>query len=97
MYKLANDFKEYQEEEPSERDPALTDLLIQERFEYFDELSKPGVFGALRDDPEARDEVFNWLWDPGKIKAWADVRSIPRILADPEARELASTRATTMR
>ena len=88
MYDLALQFKEYQEEE-QERDSTVTDLLIQERFEYFDELSKPGVFGALSSDPDARDEVFNWMWD-GKFKAWADVRSVPKILADPTARAQAN-------
>ena len=88
MYDLAVQFKEYQEEE-QERDPALVDLQIQERFEYFDELSKPGVFGSLKNDPDARDEVFDWMWD-GKFKAWIDVRQVPKILADPVARKQAN-------
>ena len=88
MYDLALQFKEYHEEE-QERDSTVTDLLIQERFEYFDELSKPGVFGAIRNDPDARDEVFEWMWD-GKFKAWADVRSVPKILTDPVARAQAN-------
>ena len=88
MYNLALQFKEYHEEE-QERDTTVTDLLIQERFEYFDELSKPGVFGSLSKDPDARDEVFEWMWD-GKFKAWADVRSVPKILADPVARAQAN-------
>ena len=88
MYDLAVQFKEYQEEE-QERDPTQTDLLIQERFEYFDELSKPGVFGAVKNDPDARDDVFDWMWD-GKFKAWADVRQVPKILADPVARKQAN-------
>ena len=89
MYDLALQFKEYHEEE-EERDPTSVDLLIQERFEYSDELSKNGVFGPLRDDPEARDEVFDWLWD-GKFKAWVDVRQVPKILNDPEARKQANS------
>ena len=89
MYDMALQFKEYHEEE-QERDPTTVDLLIQERFEYFDELSKPGVFGAVRNDPDARDEVFDWMWD-GKFKAWADVRQIPKILIDPEARKQANS------
>lgn len=88
MYDLALQFKEYQEEE-QEQDPVLVDLRIQERFEYFDELSKNGVYGPLRDDPDVRDEVFNWMWD-GKFKAWADVRQVPKILVDPEARKQAN-------
>ena len=88
MYDIALQFKEYHEEE-QERDSTVADLLIQERFEYFDELSKPGVFGAIRSDPDARDEVFEWMWD-GKFKAWADVRSVPKILADPVARAQAN-------
>ena len=88
MYDLALQFKEYHEEE-RERDPTVTDLLIQERFEYFDELSKPGVFGSISEDPDARDEVFEWMWD-GKFKAWADVRSVPKILADKVARAQAN-------
>ena len=89
MYKLALQFKEYHEEE-QERDSTSVDLLIQGRFEYFDELSKNGVFGPLRDNPDARDEVFDWLWD-GKFKAWADVRQVPKILNDPEARKQANS------
>ena len=84
MYDLALQFKEYHEED-QDRDPTVTDLLIQERFEYFDELSKPGVFGSISKDPDARDEVFEWVLD-GKFKAWADVRSVPKILADKVAR-----------
>ena len=88
MYDLALQFKEFHEEDRG-RDSTIVDLLIQERFEYFDELSKPGVFGALRSDPDARDEAFEWMWD-GKFKAWADVRSIPKILADPIAHKQAN-------
>ena len=88
MYDLALQFKEYQEEE-REQDPVLVDLRIQERFEYFDELSKNGVYGPLRDDADARDEVFDWMWD-GKFKAWTDVRQVPKILVDPEARKQAN-------
>ena len=88
MYDLALQFKEYQEEE-REQDPVMVDLRIQERFEYFDELSKGGVFGPLRDDPDTRDEVFDWMWD-GKFKAWTDVRQIPKILVDPVARKQAN-------
>jgi hypothetical protein len=47
------------------------------------------VWGSLKDDPDARDEVFQWLWD-GKFKAFADVRSVPKILGDPEARKHAN-------
>ena len=83
MCRLALEFKEYQEEE-QERDPTVTDLLVQERFEYFDELSKPGVYGSINKDPDARDEVFDWMWD-GKFRAWTDVRSVPKILADKVA------------
>ena len=88
MYDLALQFKEYHEEDQN-RDPTVTDLLIQERFEYFDELSKPGVFGSISKDPDARDEVFEWVWD-GKFKAWADVRSVPKILVDKAARTQAN-------
>jgi len=88
MYDLALQWKEYQEEE-KEQDPTMVDLLIQERFEYFDELSKPGVFGVISRDPDMRDEVFDWMWD-GKFKAWTDVRMVPRILADPVARKQAN-------
>ena len=88
MYRLALEFKEYHEEQ-QERDPTWVDLQIQGRFEYFDELSKSGVFGSLRNDPDARDEVFNWLWD-GKFKAFPDVRQVPKILDDPVARKQAN-------
>lgn len=83
MYDLAGMFKEYHEED-HDRTEVEVDLQIQDRFEYFDELSKPGVWGVLEDDPDSRDKVFDWLWD-GKFKSFADVRSVPRILADPEA------------
>lgn len=83
MYDLAMDFKEYHEEE-RHRDGVEVDLKIQEKFEYFDEMSKPGVWGALKSNPDARDEVFCWLWDD-KFKSWADVRKVPQILADPVA------------
>ena len=45
--------------------------------------------GALKNDPDARDEVFNWLWE-GKFQAWPQVRFVPKILADPVARKLAN-------
>ena len=88
MFDLSSEFKEYHEEE-HDREEVEVDLKIQDSFEYFDELSKPGVWGALKHDPDARDEVFNWLWD-GKFKAFADVRSVPKILDDPEARRQAN-------
>jgi hypothetical protein len=88
MYDLALQFKEYEEEEHN-RAAVDVDLRIQEKFEYFDELSKPGVWGSLKADPDARDEVFQWLWD-GKFKAFPDVRLVPKILADPVARRQAN-------
>jgi hypothetical protein len=88
MYDLAAQFKEYHEEEHN-RPGEDVDLVIQEKFEYFDELSKASVWGCLKDDPDARDEVFRWLWD-GKFKAFPDVRQVPKILADPVARRLAN-------
>jgi hypothetical protein len=83
MYDLTFQFKEYQEEE-REREATEVDLLVQERFEYFDELSKASVFGVLRDDTDVRDRVFDWLWD-GKFKAFEDVRKVPKIVTDPVA------------
>ena len=88
MFGLASMFKEYHEEE-FDRPEVDVELQIQENFEYFDELSKPGVWGTLEADPEARDEVFRWLWD-GKFKSFVDVRSVPKILQDPEARKHAN-------
>lgn len=88
MFELSSEFKEFHEEE-RDREEVVVDLKIQDSFEYFDELSKPGVWGALKDDPEAREEVFSWLWD-GKFKSFADVRSVPKILNDPEARAQAN-------
>jgi hypothetical protein len=88
MYELAMQFKEYHVEE-HDRDETQADLKIQEHFEYFDELTKPGVLGAINGDPEAREEIFQWLWDD-KFKAFVDVRSVPRILADPVARRQAN-------
>lgn len=88
MFGLASQFKEYHEEE-FERLEVEVELKIQDNFEYFDELSKPGVWGSLSGDPDARDEVFRWLWD-GKFKSFVDVRSVPKILKDPEARKHAN-------
>ncbi len=88
MYDLAMDFKEYQEEEFDRADVEV-DLAIQDKFEYFDELSKAGVWGALKNDPDARDEVFRWLWDE-KFQAFTDVRMVPKILADDVARRQAN-------
>lgn len=83
MYHLATEFKDYHEEEHGREDVDV-DLKIQDKFEYFDELSKAGVWGAIKDDPDAREEVFCWLWDD-KFKAFTDVRSVPKILSDPVA------------
>jgi hypothetical protein len=88
MYDLAQQFKEYHEEEHG-RSEVEVDLRLQEKFEYFDELSKPGVWGALSVDADARDEVFRWLWD-GKFQAFTDVRMVPKILNDPIARRKAN-------
>ena len=87
MYDRAQQFKEYHEEE-QDRAPEEVDLIIQDKFEYFDELSKPGVWGVLEGNPDQRDIVFRWLWD-GKFKAFSDVRKVPEILANPEATRLA--------
>lgn len=83
MYELAQQFKEYHEEEHS-RDENTVDLIIQDKFEYFDELSKNGVWGPLKEDVDKRDEVFDWLFD-GKFESWQQVRQIPKIFADPSA------------
>jgi hypothetical protein len=88
MFGLASQFKEYHEEEFA-RPEVDVELKIQDNFEYFDELSKPGVWGSLENDPDARDEVFGWLWDD-KFKSFVDVRSVPKILKDPEARKHAN-------
>lgn len=88
MFSRASMFKEYHEEEFGQPEVDV-ELKIQENFEYFDELSKPGVWGVLENDPDARDEVFRWLWD-GKFKSFVDVRSVPKILKDPEARKHAN-------
>lgn len=88
MYELAARFKEYHEEE-HERPSVDVDLVIQGKFEYFDELSKPGVWGAIVNDLEKQEEVFCWLYD-GKFKAFPDVRMVPKIFADPVARRQAN-------
>lgn len=88
MFRLATEFKDFHEEE-HDRDGVDVDIVIQEKFEYFDELSKPGVWGSIKDDPDARDEVFCWLWDD-KFKAFSDVRIVPKILVDPVARRQAN-------
>jgi hypothetical protein len=88
MYDLAMQFKEFHEEE-HQRDEVIVDLKIQDKFEYFDELSKAGVWGCLAKDPDARDEVFRWLWDE-KFKAFSDVRKVPQILDNPVARAQAN-------
>lgn len=88
MYKLAEQFKEYHEED-HDRSEVEINLRIQDKFEYFDELSKPGVWGALEKDPDARDDVFDWLWD-GKFQAFPDVRMVPAILSNSVARVMAN-------
>src|SRR5205814_1671380 len=88
MVNLAKDFKSYEEEEQN-RDPDTVDLKLQDKFEYFDELSKSGVWGVLEKDVDARDKVFNWLWDD-KFKSFAAVRKVPAILADPVAHDQAN-------
>ena len=88
MYDVAMQFKEYHELEQN-RDGVDVDLRIQEKFEYFDELSKNGVWGPLQRDPDALDEVFQWLWD-GKFRSFTWVREVPKILSDPVARRTAN-------
>jgi hypothetical protein len=87
MYHLAQQFKEYHEETHS-RDDVTVDLFIQEKFEYFDELSKPAVWGVLERNPDARDKIFDWLWDQ-KFISFTDVRMIPQVLDDPVAMKIA--------
>lgn len=89
MFDLAQRFKSYCENE-RERDEVEVELKIQEKFEYFDELTKAGVWGAIKDDVDAQYEVFEWLWDD-KFLAFPDVRYVPKILADPVARRQANT------
>lgn len=89
MYELAQSFKSYCENE-RDRDEVEVDLKIQDKFEYFDELTKSGVWGVLKDDLDNQHEVFEWLWD-GKFIAFPDVRWVPKILADPVARKIANT------
>lgn len=88
MYGLAQRFKTYCEDE-QERDEVEVELLIQDKFEYFDELTKQGVWGAIKDDVDRQEMVFEWLWD-GKFIAFPDVRYVPKILADPIARQIAN-------
>ena len=88
MYDVAMQFKEYHELEQN-RDGVDVDLRIQDKFEYFDELSKNGVWGPLQRDPDALDEVFQWLWD-GKFRSFTWVRDVPKILSDPVARRMAN-------
>lgn len=89
MYDLADAFKDHMID-VDEIDETDIDLFSQKNFEYFDELSKPGVWGAVQNDLDARQEVFDWFWK-GKFKSWTDVRMVPKILADPEARNLANS------
>lgn len=89
MFDLAQRFKSYCENE-KDRDEVEVELKIQEKFEYFDELTKAGVWGVIRDDVHAQYEVFEWLWDD-KFHAFPDVRYVPKILADPVARRQANT------
>jgi len=83
MVNLAQEFKEYQEED-KQRDQDAVDLRVSNCFEYFDELSKPKVKEAIDKDPQKRDEVFDWLWDE-KFPSFKAVRSIPKIYDDPVA------------
>lgn len=91
MYGLAQHFKSYCEEK--ERDEVIVELKIQEKFEYFDELTKAGVWGSIKDHPDHQEMVFEWLWDD-KFKAFPDVRYVPRILNDPVAIKLANSPGT---
>ncbi len=88
MFELSEDFLNFlfHDEEVLEHEARL---FIQDKFEYFDELSKPQVIASLKYDPDSRDEVFRWLWD-GKFKNFADVRKVPKVLSDPEARSVAN-------
>jgi len=88
MFELSEDFLDflYHDEEILEYEARL---FIQDKFEYFDELTKPQVSASLKYDPDSRDEVFRWLWD-GKFKNFADVRKVPKVLTDPEARSVAN-------
>lgn len=91
MYALAQRFKNYCED--NERDEVVVELKIQEKFEYFDELTKPSVWGSIKDHPDNQEMVFEWLWDD-KFKAFPDVRYVPRILNDPVAIKLANSPGT---
>lgn len=58
----------------------------QERFEYFDELTKPEVARTLEADAEMRDKVFDRLYDKD-FKSFIQIRKIPSIAKDARARD----------
>jgi hypothetical protein len=58
----------------------------QERFEYFDELTKPEVKRILEADAEMRDKVFERLYAKD-FKSFAQIRKIPAISKDSRARD----------
>jgi hypothetical protein len=88
MFHLAQEFKDYCEN-THEATEDKVELFIQEKFEYFDELSKGTVIASFQDDPDRQSDVFDWLWQ-GKFKSWPDVRDVPRVLNDPIARSMAN-------
>jgi hypothetical protein len=60
--------------------------VSQERFEYFDELTKTEVARTLELDTEFRDKVFERLYAKD-FKNFAQVRKLPAIANDPRARD----------
>lgn len=58
----------------------------QDRFEYFDELTKPEVKRILESDSEMRDKVFDRVYAKD-FKSFAQIRKIPAISKDSRARD----------
>lgn len=58
----------------------------QERFEYFDELTKAEVARTLDNDPEFRDKVFERLYAKD-FKNFTQIRKLPAIAKDARARD----------
>lgn len=69
------------------RDPNPDEAFHIDRFSGFVELQKPGIKEAIFENGLELEDFGNWIRD-GNIRALADVRLLPRVLADEEARKL---------
>lgn len=76
----------YQDMNRYYRDPNPDEAFKMDRFSGFVELQKQGIKDAIFDAGFELEDFGNWIRD-GKIYRLADVRALPKVLADEEARE----------